>query len=220
MAKVAREADERPRLDDDSFCCVLAALGYCATLADCSRLSTVFRPVATSLMREARKEAVEASGGLFRDIHERRVNRFEEDKMDSWWTKWTVEKNESNDARCVYMRESQLFVGGHLPTASIRALAPYLPVHQDDVRGSVDAVATRSFVPADLRSLDFRFAKIGAKLRTRDPGLQLFVGGVLQAGLPEAVEIFDEAMGRPFVGDFGCHAFFVRWSLCAILPVG
>ena len=221
------EARETPRtsvgepyLGEDPFLCVLEALGYSETLALCACLSKNVHFVAKKVANEARQRTIEASGGLFRDLNEKRVNRFEGDDMNSWWTKWTVVKDGPNDARYVFMRESDCFVAAHFPKASIGALSSHFPVFKGDhAHQSIEDVCTRALVPYDLQFLDFSLTNIGVTLRTRDPCLHIFVGGVLQAGIPNAIGLFDEAESGHFAGDFACHAFYVRWVLCGILPM-
>ena len=209
---------DEPSLDDDCFRCVLEAIGYSATLADCARLSKTVLPVAMRVIKEARSQAVRASGGLVREIDEEIRNRFELWSLGSHWAGWTVALKKSDDTRYVWMRDCERFVGVNFPLESVHALSPHLPVFEDDVRQSVYAAATLAPVPADLRSPDFRQTEIGVKLLTRDPGLQLFVSGVLEANLPNILQMFDAKAGRRFEGNFRCHARFVRWTLCTVLP--
>lgn len=215
MAKVAHKTGGR-LLDEDSFLCVLEALGYCAKLAECTCLSKALSSRVKKVVSDTRKRAVEASGGVDRCIDEPIENVISSIGLGSQWAKWTIGVKEEGGTRYLIVRDCEKFVCKNLPVDSIRALSSHFPVFTTNIHQSVHTAATLVAIPGDLRSTDIVLIPISVKLVTRDPGLEIVVRGYLDANMSHVVQTLDERAGRRFVGNFSYHARYVQWAECSV----
>lgn len=221
--KAPREGDDEggePRLDDDCFRCVLQTLGYSAELAMCACLNKRTFPVATNLMSEARKQAVDASRHTLPDVDEKVYNRFilqrtnEGSVVGTQKATWIVEEGQAGDTeiRVVRMSDCEEFVRRNFPVQTVAAFFDHLPLLRgEEARRSVLIASSACDVPEDLYSPDFKLIQIKVRMPTCDPGLHFFVSGVVETNVGVAI---DEYLGQGLrsLGKVHCSASYVHWT--------
>jgi hypothetical protein len=227
-SKVPREDGEaggEPRLDDDSFRCVLEALGYSQELSMCACLNKRTSLVATKLMSESRKKAVEASGHVLLNVDEKVYNRFILHDIDdggavfSQTATWIVEGKAGDTVdRVVRMGDCEGFVRENFPVKTVSALSDHLPLFRGEkARRSICLASSASDIPSpfDPFPSPLELIKINARMLTCDPGLHLSVSGLVHANASSGIEMWDAASsdGR-FLGKLRCHAAYVHWTGC------
>ena len=207
------------RLDDDSFRCVLEALGYSEDLAMCACLNKSTFRVAKDLMSEARKKAVEASRHALPIVDEKVYNRAllghvnEEDAVGPQQATWIVEgKPDNSGTRVVRMKNCEEFARKNFPAKTVAALSDHLPLFRVDAPESLRLASSTADVPDDLHSPDFRLIPIRARMLTYDRALHISVSGVVFANVNLGIDMSEFFGEGPFLGRVRCHACHVHWT--------